>query len=377
MPSYSKNRMYNATNLKAGLIGLVGWRQNADSSGTQLTGLTTSTSGMYYNDIHPYLTIDNLLSVAPDFEKTEANQDDINTAFTNWLQEKTEAGIIQAVNTWLNRKSEMLTASALLESTQIYQGTGRQLSDTKVAGKLAGLEITPYRSRLVNIEVESIGIQLTANQSITVYLFHTGSTSPVESAVINYTANGGVQWENVNWTLNGEGAYYICYQQDDLTGTSLNGTYDEINTHSAQYIAKGKYFYATPFTVTSGIASLWDFTDNKYSYSTNYGLNIRSSVKCDYTDFVLQQKSLFQTAIANQVAVNLIKEMQNPQARINRNTANITKEDVLFALHGANGNKDGLLHELKRSIDSIQFDSNKIDKVCMPCRRRRVRYTST
>jgi hypothetical protein len=51
--------MYSVSEIKSGLIGLIGWRQNVDITGVQLTDLTTTTSGLYFNDEHPLLTFDN------------------------------------------------------------------------------------------------------------------------------------------------------------------------------------------------------------------------------------------------------------------------------------------------------------------------------
>lgn len=102
--------MYTASTLKTGLIGLIGWRQNRDADGLQLQGLTSTTSGLYYNDVHPLLTFDNLLSIAPDVELLGDNASERAQAFTDWLQEKTEAGIINAVTDWLDHKLPMRTA---------------------------------------------------------------------------------------------------------------------------------------------------------------------------------------------------------------------------------------------------------------------------
>jgi len=81
--------------IKTGFDGFIGWKQNDDASGLQLTDLTTSSSGMFYNDIHPILTIENIASVSPDYKKLFPVVGDQNTNFTAWLKGKTENGIIE------------------------------------------------------------------------------------------------------------------------------------------------------------------------------------------------------------------------------------------------------------------------------------------
>ena len=60
--------MYNADELKAGLIGLMGWKQNEDSSSWQLTEMLTSETGTFYNTAHPLLTFDNLVSISKRYD---------------------------------------------------------------------------------------------------------------------------------------------------------------------------------------------------------------------------------------------------------------------------------------------------------------------
>ena len=51
------------------LLHLIGWRQSYDTNDIVLSeSLTQSESGLYYQDAHPLLTLQNLVSVAPDFK---------------------------------------------------------------------------------------------------------------------------------------------------------------------------------------------------------------------------------------------------------------------------------------------------------------------
>ena len=373
--------MYNASTIKTELIGLLGWRQNEDSSGTQLTSLTTSSSGQYYNDIHPLLTIDNLLSIAPEYSRLHSgDQSAENTAFTNWLQQKTEAGIIQAIQTWINRKFEVKTAKNLLERNVLFDTSGRIQGKDVNNSLVVGLEIIPPKTRSVQTKIESIGIQLDTNQSVTVNLFHSQSNVAVQTQAITYSGSGGLQWQTVDWTLDGTGTYFVAYDQSAITGQSVNGAPNY--TYHDRGLTKfptGKFYQATAFTNSGSFASMWDTSSNSYTTSTNYGLNLKLNVQCDYTSFITEQKTLFQDVVGLQVAINLIREMvYNPNSRINRNQSNVSKNEVLFELEGdtQGPRPGGVMDRLNKSIDTITFDDSQIDRYCSPCRRRAVKYKS-
>ena len=372
--------MYTASTLKTGLIGLIGWRQNRDADGLQLQGLTSTSSGMYYNDVHPLLTFDNLLSIAPDVELLGDNASERAQAFTDWLQEKTEAGIINAITDWLDHKLPMRTAKNLLERRQLWQTAAGQVHTDQDAGRLVGIELVPKRSRDLVLTIEQIGVQLTQNQNLTIKLFSSDKTAAVETVTVNYTGNGGVQWETVNWQVSGYGAHYIVYHQDDLTGQSINGAYDYFErTAISQQIPGAKMVLPSPFSVDADGSALWDISRNAYNYDSNLGLNLRMNMQCDYTTFILEQKELFKTLISLHVAAVLLGEMAyNPNARINRNQAIADKSKILFELHGDTQSTRpmGILHRIEKAKQAISVDMGQLDRHCLPCLKRGVKYTT-
>ena len=54
------------------LLHLVGWQQNLGTSGVKVADyLTKSESGMYFQQVHPLLTLENLACIAPDFKNMD------------------------------------------------------------------------------------------------------------------------------------------------------------------------------------------------------------------------------------------------------------------------------------------------------------------
>lgn len=405
--------MYNVASLKAGLIGLVGWRQNELLTGVQLTEMTTSSSGLWYNDQHPLLSFENLESMAPDFAKltypawsaavsyavgakvslsgtlyiaiaSSLNQTPPNATywaiyspFTAWLKERTEAGIILTVEDWISRKFEVKTAKSLIDRKQVFMTAARNTGTDENQGKTVGFEFHPMASRNQVLLIEKIGVRLTANQTLTVKLFSSAQPAALYTQAITYTGAGGEQWQEVNWEVPSGPAYYIVYEQAGLTGVSVNG----VNSDTADLEQWPTYPFVRglslcAFSVEAGASTLWDISKNGYTTATNYGLNFRLNVKCDYTNFLLEQKDLFKALIAKGVAMSMLRELAyNPTTRVNRHEGTRSRENILYEIDGnPQGRFTGLKADYEKLMKTAEFDDSNMDPICLPCRRMGVSY---
>jgi hypothetical protein len=102
------------------------------------------------------------------------------------------------------------------------------------------------------------------------------------------------------------------------------------------------------------------------------------SAKCDYTDLIVDQKELFVDAFAKAVAINGLRWMaMNPNARINRNKANIDPARILYEIEGdAIGRNGGLKKDYDVSLKGITFDNKKFSEHCLPCKKSGLRALS-
>lgn len=409
--------MYNVSAIKSGLIGLIGWRQNADPNGQQLKGLLSTETGRYYNDEHALITFDNLLSIAPEFERItyqawsssktyalgdlvqsnqiifkakqahtnqtpDPNSDTdywaVHDPFTNWIQEKTEAGIIKTIDTWFAEKSNLDTATNLIETNTVFtEKAGFQAQSN--TNKRVGLEICLPASRGARMEVEKISLQFSENQTITIKLFESGNQTAIKSENLVYTGAGSIEWHSLTgWTLEGNKNYWIVYDQTAITGTATNAIETANNfTRIANY-PNGKFITISAFETTEAMTSLWEVNKNAYSIDSNYGLNFTYSVRCDYTDFIIDQKNIFANAIAKNVAISILRELAyNANTRINRNEKNINRNEILFEIEGdTQGREGGLILAFTNALKSISFDKTQIDSMTLPVRNRGVHYSS-
>lgn len=372
--------MFTANDIKTAFLSRIGWRQNEDISDIQLTDLTASSSGLYYNGVHPVLTIQNLISIAPNYKKIHDDATAQNNAFTNWLKQKTEEAIVQALTTWFTEKSELGTANSLLDDKRLFSVSGDITNTEEIASKVYGLEFVVSRSQTVKSIITEIGLQFDTNQTIDLYLFKSDKTDHVQTQSVSYTGEGSVQWQSVTWNCEGSGVYYIVYDGNEVSGNKINGVRDH------NYLSKGltafpsgRFWKATAFEASGNVSSLWDITKNSYSVSSNHGLNMKVHVVCDYTEFIERQVQSFDSYVHLSVGAFFMKELAfNANSRINKNEAGISQAKLLYELNGdtQGDNSMSVSGRLKKALNSVQFDSTGIDKICLPCRRRSAQYKS-
>lgn len=425
--------MYIVDELKNAFIGLNAWRQNYDTDEyTIADSLVTGESNLYYQDAHPLLTLDNIKSIAPDFQdityeawselttyrqyervsydgnnyraKTDNinKQPDINTddwerfdEFSEWLENKTKASIINSLQQFLNEKKVIKTARSIFENKPLFVkgGSFNDLIDN--AGNWVGMELVPVRHDGVNIKVQRLGFQSNKAETINIYLFHSSKKDYIHKEEITVTDAYTFQWFDLNWVLpfindtyDAGGSWYIVYNQNELSGQAINTVRDwsikPCNCNRGDYNLYNlwsKYVAISPFKITYDSEELWDIENNLYTSETNYGINIELQVYCDYTRTLINQRDLFKDLIYYGVAMDIMREFAyNPNAQINRHQKNTlpSAERILYEIDGdSRGKEGGLIKKFRLAMDAIKLDFEGLSKMCYPCRKTGIKYSST
>ena len=167
--------MIDYTEVANGLQGLVGWEQNSNPDGLQLTGaLTASRSGLTYNR-HPLLDVDNILAMAPNWV-TES--DDRAAALSSWMTSETLKAIKQTLAKWWTVKAKEHTAKPILtvRNTHWYDN---QLKWGAAPATRLGLRLKPFpnASELMQVKVYRIGLRFSSPINLPVYLQRIYSTT--------------------------------------------------------------------------------------------------------------------------------------------------------------------------------------------------------
>ena len=321
---------------------------------------------------------------------------------SDFLRKLTNDGIAKAVQTFVQVKQLDKETRNLMERRTFFDGAGRIRATLQNNHKLVGFEIVPVRSMGVTAKIEKIGLQMTgATGKVRIYLFHSSQIDPIRTFDLDFTVtNGGFQWfplegcflPYISDSNNSGGSWYLCYNQDELPAgmEAINVSKDwsrepcgTCNRGSLEtWRELTKYLQVSPFAVNapetfSEYPELWDIAQTMYTNTINYGLNCEITVGCDLTDFIISQRQVFQTVIQRQVAVSALRMLaMNPNVRVNRNQSNATRTDILYELDGNTSGvrPGGLGYDLKKAYEALSIDTKGLDRICLSCNNRGVKY---
>lgn len=391
--------MVRIQEIQEGLLHLIGWRQSYDANdGVISEALTQSESGLYYQDAHPLLTLQNLQSIAPDFsnisypvhstEETYAKgvvvtdsgkhykslkavPENIQitdteywietNSFSEWLETKTKACITKAINSYVNEKVAKGTYKTLCEKKTLFDGTGRIYDTIKNKNNLVGFEIVPIRAKGVTTKINRIGLQFSEPGDYAILVMHSSLMEPYYQETFTKRVGNNIEWFTPSQELylpyetdeiDAGGSWYICYVQSQLpTGSQAirksrdwsKGPCNECSRHEYEtWRIWSKYIEVHPFYVNEELVpvvdeqvQLWDVENNLYDYSTNYGLNLDITVACDMTDFIIEQRQMFTDYLSKSLAIDFLREFAyNPNVRTNRHSINASRPDILYEIDG-------------------------------------------
>lgn len=443
--------MVRANDIQDKLLHLIGWEQNYDASDLKISdALTVSESGLYFQQIHPLLTLQNIACIAPEFknmtfeeystkksyskgnvvkydeklykalQKALNKQPDIESEywveanpFSEWLESKTKASIQKAIARYCNEKIAQGTYKTLCENRTLFDGTGRLVDVVKNRKNLVGFEIVPVRAKGVTTKINKIGLQFTEPGEYTLYLMHSSMDAPVKIIKLNKIRKNSIEWFSLNDVYlpyqsednDAGGSWYLCYFQSELPEGSQairkdkDWSKEPCNSCSRReylaWMAWSKYIEVHPFFVNEELVEavnfnddfnddfekqalhLWDVENNQYTYDNNYGLNLELTISCDITDFIIEQRMLFQDVIAKQVAVDMLREFAyNANVRTNRHSINASRLDILYEIDGDSSSmkKSGLSYQLDMAFKAIKLSTEDIDRVCLPCKNNGIKY---
>lgn len=426
--------MIRIADIQEKMLHLVGWKQSYDLSDIMLSSnLTQTESGMYFQQIHPLLTLDNLQSIAPDFQNYNWQVHDANkpyksgevvrvddslykaiqnvpaetdildadywtetNPFSEWLEEKTKASIVKLVNKFINTKLADKATKSLIENKTLFDGTGRLTNKVENRNKLVGFEIDTVRSKGVTVKIDKIGLQMTEPGSYTLYIFHSSNPEPIYTLTFEKTKANSLEWfkpkDDIllpyeSASTDAGGSWYLVYKQSELP-ENAQAIYKDRDWSTGPckacsrseflaYQAWSKYIEVHPFYISEDEEfgpEIMNFT-----YDKNYGINLEVSAYCDLTDFIIKQRAMFQDVLSKQVAIDFLREFAyNPNVRTNRHSINASKLDILTELDGdANSmRQSGLSYELDIALKALSVSTQGLDRICLPCVNNGIKYRS-
>lgn len=321
--------------------------------------------------------------------------------FSLWLEKKVRASISKAITRFEVEKQSGKMMNALCESRTLFDGTGRLCDTITNHNNLVGFEIIPIRAKGVTTKINKVCLQFTEPGTYKLYLMHSSSAKPIKTIEVKKRVKG-TEWIKTDDLVlpyqteytDAGGSWYLCYKQSELPEGSQAINKDKdwskgpckscSRSEYQSWSAWSKYIEIHPFEVkedqaedVDGSLMMWDVDNNRYEYNRNYGLNLDISVYCDLTDFIIQEKRLFQNIIMKQFAVDMLREFAfNPNVRTNRHSINVSKMDILYEIDGDSSSlkKSGLAYQLDQAFKAVDVSTRGIDRVCMQCSNNGIKY---
>jgi hypothetical protein len=286
--------MFNTSRVLTSLFKRVGWRQPTQTDMFTLdSDNLASTSGLYFDGVHPAVTVKNIK------ETMEDENADV-TVFNTYLKNLQKDAIIKALNSIFNRNGAIETVQ-ITDRLDNVTNTDEAIDN---AGNFVGWRIDIPKSPEFAVRISSIALYFNEAKAFKLYLFSDTSNVKLWEKSVTTVANQltVIDINDLVMTYldsnNRNGRYYLGYFQSDL-GTAK--AIDERNS----WINTGLLFYAQPFEAAA--MSNTNFERNVRLTSKRYGLNPVISSHYDYTANIIHNAQLFDELIRLQVAADVIE----------------------------------------------------------------------
>jgi len=286
--------MYREKDFQACIAGLVGWRQNNNPDYPTLPpSLTASESGLYFQDEHPLISIQNIDQADFNYDQFNFNAFQIGITYgvatgpadwvrftdnkvyesiqagntgnapdvsplwwteVNLLAQKiaaiTNAGASKLLSRVFTEKKLNEVTKSIFENVQLFDGAGSLLNKEIKSSRFVGFEIFLKYNRDVITVIKRLGTQFSmANALPTLYIFHSSQQEPIFTIDLTLTKANSFEWTNIK---DGTSEIQLKYLSDDYSpgGSFYIGYYEDDLIPGAQAINKGYDFATAPYCTT-------------------------------------------------------------------------------------------------------------------------------
>jgi len=341
----------NNETLKTTFLPIIGF-SDTNSEITLDADLVVASSGRYINNEDALLTLENLEAIKP-----------ATVTLSDWLREKIEGSILRAFSDWSTHKVLSGSGRTLLSSDLMIKSVGND-EVSRTDNGFISFETRDSQSMIYDVE---ISFHFTEAQTFNLLIFEEGQLTPIVQEIVYNTPNS-IQWFTLETQLVGQKRYFLGYE---LSGKTY---YNSVS--NGGYYPIGRYYSSHGVYHDLGVNTLWDVDDHTITFDQDFGMNLRVTVQCDYTELVVRQKNLFVDIICKRAALDLLEELgANAHATVNRNESNVSRQMIDYKIRGTDGTNRGsatdysMERKYTQAIKAVSFDETLIDPFCSPCKR--------
>lgn len=370
--------MFRSNQLLPVYKNLLGWRQFFNDSIVLPTELTTTESGEYYQDKSGALRLDYIKATLM------AGQN-----LNDYLEEKVKAGMDGMFNDILQYRQVSNYGKTLLEQAQLLNRAAYKPDRIMNEGRFVGFQIAVRDVTALQLVINEIGLQLGEASELKLYLYHSQVEDPIQTLEIVHPGGAAVKWVKTNpeWNLNAispelfhGGVFMLGYYQSDLSTQAINySNFDWSkgecsgcnNSYYATWSSIRKHFFVYPFYVPEGSfikEKRFDMDKMIWSNTQSWGLNLKLTVRCDLTEFFIQNRFAFKNLLAIKVAHIILNDMKYCQE-----TSYIEENLKMMIIRDLEGDKEtnalNISQQYTRELKAVNFNIQGINNRCLDCKK--------
>jgi len=368
------NSVFNSVKVVEAYKNLFGWRQSYDTSVVIQPDLLLTESNEYFEQKHPALVPQIIQTLLPKGREINA-----------YLREKVADASNEIFNDLIQYRQLGEFGKTLLEQSVLLNKYGWTNDTITNQNRFVGLQIRPRAMTGLQAIIEEIGLQFTGVESFILYLFHSSQLEPLHEIDVTTTGNGNWTWSKQGLELSSflseqyqGGVFVLGYYQEDITSNAINYTNFNWNrgvcggcndSHKTTWDSINKNFSVYPIYVPSGSfdkGEMFDLQNALYSADESFGINLKFTVKCDLTDFFIQNRFTFKNLLALKMVSILLNDMKFSQ-QINAIEENI-KMMIIRDLEGDVDTKlTNIPTQYQKELKAVSFNISGMNPKCLGC----------
>ncbi len=314
--------------------------------------------------------------------------------FSQYLLRQLLSSAQRTVEKMFQYKTMDRNTKTIFENIHLFDGSGNRNSTVLKQGRFVGFLVRLQKQKHLTILLRKLGTQFNnVATNLKIYVYHESQQAPILTRTITHSTPNSFQWNNIEDIIlpyvgdhDAGGVFYIGYYEDDL-GTGVQAiTRNDYKWNEEPCAVCGNaavdaesfrkwsaYSSWTPIAVPAAHINAGPGR-NKFSntavglnYSSNFGLNFHLTLKCDLTDFILENIDQLDEAYANQIAYELLNQMayslrDNGDAKQLRDKAGfeMVRTDSM-----------GIAQLLDKSFKALDFSMSGFNTVCLPDSKRK------
>jgi hypothetical protein len=366
--------MFKSSKVVPAYKNLLGWRQYQDTSIVLPAELIATETGEYYQQKHPALQLDIIQTLIPS-----------NIPLEDYLTNTVTDASNEIFNDLLQYRQLSEYGKTLLDQSILLNRYGWMDDKIINQNRFVGFQIRERSLTGLQTVINEIGLQFSGAETFTMYLFHSSKTEPLEEVEVTTTGGAGWKWSRQDLELSAfesqeyqGGVFILGYYQEDITSSAIN--YTNFNwdrgvcggcndSHLVTWRSIQKNFHIYPVYVPSGSFTKGEMFDmNKVIFinDQSWGMNLKLTVRCDLSDFFVQNKFVFKNLLSLKVVHRILNDMKFSQ-QINAVEENI-KMMIIRDLEGDVETKlANIPSQYQRELKAVSFNMSGMNDKCLGC----------